>query len=97
TFVELKPKKKFDDKYFTKRELSILENVAFIFKDAEAEDMVEASHLPNHPWDKTIKTKGEYAQIDYTLALDDMEGSLSLEEVMERIKEKKELKKAFNE
>lgn len=96
TFVELKPKKKFDDRYFTKRELRLLEKVAFIFRDAEAKDMVEASHLPNHPWDKTIKTKGECAQIDYTLALDETEGSLSLEEVIERIKEKKELKKAFN-
>jgi len=75
----------------------ILEKVAFIFRDAEADDMVEASHLPKHPWDRTIKTKGEYAQIDYTLALDDTEDSLSLEEVMERIKEKKELKKVFNE
>lgn len=97
TFVELKPKKKFDDKYFTRRELRLLEKVAFIFRDAEADAMVEASHLPNHPWDKTIKTKGEYAQIDYTLALDGTENSLSLEEVMERIKEKKELKQVFNE
>ncbi|HBE40304.1 MAG TPA: hypothetical protein DDW27_03725 [Bacteroidales bacterium] len=96
-FVEMKPKKRFYDKYFTKRELRILEKVAFIFRDAEAEHMVEASHLPNHPWDKTIKMNGEYEKIDYTLALDDSEDSLPLEEVIERIKEKKELKKVFNE
>ena len=97
SFVELKAKKKFDNKYFTKRELRILKNVAFIFRDAVADDMVEASHLPNHPWDKTIKTKGEYEKIDYMLALDDTENSMPLEEVLERIREQKELKKVFNE
>ena len=96
SFVELKAKKKFDDKYFTKRELRILENVAFIFTDAHAEDIMEASHLPNHPWDKTIQSKGEKAKIDYELALDSSESSLSLEEVLERIKDKEEIKKAFN-
>lgn len=96
SFVEIKAKKKFDDKYFTKRELRIMEKVACIFKDAKAEDIMEASHLPNHPWDKTIKTKGEKAKIDYTLALDNTEGSLSLEEVLERLKDKEAIKKAFN-
>jgi uncharacterized phage-associated protein len=95
SFVELKPKKKFDDKYFTKRELRILENVAFIFKDAKAEDIIEASHLQKHPWDKTIKTKGEKAKIDYTLAIDNTDRSLSIEEALERIKDKEEIKKAF--
>lgn len=53
-FVIMRPKK-FYDTFFTKRELNILENIAFIFKEAKAEDMVEASHLPNHLWDKTIR------------------------------------------
>lgn len=92
----MKPRKKFDDAFFTNRELRIMENVAFIFKDAKADDMVEASHLPSHPWDKTIHSKGEKAKIDYTLALDDSAASLSLEEVLERLKDKEELKKAFN-
>jgi len=96
SFIEIKPKKKFDDKYFTKRELKILENVAFIFKEANADDMVDASHLPNHPWDKTIQSKGERAKIDYILAIDDTDTSLSLDEVRERLKDKEEIKKAFN-
>jgi uncharacterized phage-associated protein len=95
-FTLIKPKRKFDDNYFSKRELRLLENVAFIFKEAKAENMVDASHLPNHPWDKTINTKGEMAKIDYTLALDDTESSLSLDEVLERLKDKEEIKKAFN-
>jgi uncharacterized phage-associated protein len=96
SFVGLKPKKQFDGRYFTKRELRILENVSFIFKDAKADDMVEASHLPNLPYDKTIKTEGENARIDYMLALDNTDSSLSAEEVIERIKDKEEIKKAFN-
>ncbi len=95
-FTVMKPKRKFDDAFFTKREMRLLENVAFIFKDAKADDMVEASHLPNHPWDKTIKSKGELAKIDYTLALDDTEASLSLDEVLERLRDREEIVKAFN-
>ncbi|MBI5098344.1 MAG: SocA family protein [Nitrospirae bacterium] len=96
SFIEMKPKKKFDDKYFTKRELRLLDNIAFIFKEAKAENMIEASHLPNHPWDKTIQSKGERSKIDYILAIDDTDKSLSLDEVKERLKDKEEIKKAFN-
>ena len=95
-FVIMKPKEKFEDTFFSKRELKILEEVAFIFKDAKADDMVEASHLPNHPWDKTIHTKGEFALIDYILAIDDTDKSLTLDEIKERLKDKEEIKKAFN-
>lgn len=95
-FTVMKPKKKFDDTFFTKRELKLLENVAYIFKEAKADDMVEASHLPNHPWDKTMRSKGEFSKIDYILAIDDTAKSLSLEEVKERLKDKEEIKKAFN-
>ena len=95
-FTVMKSRKKFDDTFFAKRELRLLENVAFMFKEAKAENMVEASHLPNHPWDKTINLKGEKARIDYTLAVDDTDSSLSLEEVLERLKDREEIKKAFN-
>lgn len=95
SFVEIKAKKRFDDRYFTKRELRILERVAFIFKEARAEDMVEASHLPNHPWEKTIKTKGRMVKIDYLLALDNTPESLSEEEARERISDREEIRRAF--
>ncbi len=95
SFFEMKPKKKFDDKYFTKRELRILEQVACIFKEAKAEDMTDISHLEGMPWEKTIETKGKGHKIDYLLALDNTEKSLSKDEVLERIKEKEEFKRAF--
>lgn len=65
SFERLVPQKKFDDKHFSKKELRILQEIVYIFKDAKAKDMVEASHLPNHPWDKTIKEKGLKKRIDY--------------------------------
>lgn len=38
-------KKKFDGKHFTARETRLLEQVAFVFKQADADQMKEASHL----------------------------------------------------
>lgn len=94
-FFKMIPRCKFDNRFFTKREVGLMEQIAFIFKDIRAEDMIEVSHLPNMPWDKTIKTKGEKAEIDYFLALDDSKDSLSLEEVKERISEIQEVKSLF--
>jgi uncharacterized phage-associated protein len=89
------PLKKFDNTHFSKRELKLLEEISFIFKDAKAEDISEATHLHNKPWGKTIKLKGKNKKIDYIFAIDDTKDSLSLEEVNERINEIEENKKAF--
>ncbi|MBI5970753.1 MAG: SocA family protein [Deltaproteobacteria bacterium] len=97
SFTRIQPKAKFNGKYFTKRELRILKEVEEVFMEAQAKDIREASHLKNHPWDITIKTKGERKKIDYMLALDGAKGSLTPEEVNEIILERKELLKAFNE
>jgi uncharacterized phage-associated protein len=86
--------KKFDDQYFSKRELRILEQISFIFKEANADDMVESSHLRNEPWDKTLKEKGEFKLIDYMLSLDNV-GSISKEEATYKVKERKEIHSIF--
>jgi len=67
----IKLKKQFDSKYFSKRELRLLENLAFIFKDATADDMSKISHTEFMPWKKTIDAKGEKEHIVYQLVLDD--------------------------
>ncbi|MBN1626122.1 MAG: SocA family protein, partial [Deltaproteobacteria bacterium] len=59
-FQQIRPKKKFDAKYFSNKELELLENISFIFKDAQAETMIESTHLRNEPWDKTLKEKGMF-------------------------------------
>lgn len=91
-FLKMLPKKKFDSKYFSKRELRIMTQIAEIFKEADADQMKEASHLPNEPWDKTKKDKGLSAEIDYMLSLDDKKGSLSKERVEEIIKDREEVR-----
>src|SRR4030042_6192213 len=91
----MKPKCNFDPNFFSKRELRLMEQIAYIFKDAKAEDMIEVTHLPNMPWDKTIRTKGEYEKIDYFLALDNTKESLSLDEVMQRLNDIREFENIF--
>ena len=94
-FVSIKAKKKFDGKYFTKREMRLLEQLCLIFRDAKADDMVEASHLPNQPWDTTKNEKGMYALIDLFLALDTSPESITKEEAKERISDRGQIEAAF--
>jgi hypothetical protein len=72
-----------------------MEDLSFVFKDAFAKDMVEITHLSGTPWDKTIKEKGPGKQIDYSLAVDGSKGSLSLEEIKERMSEIREVSEIF--
>jgi len=88
-------KKPFDPSFFSRRELKIMKDLSFIFKGALAKDMVEITHLSGTPWDKTIKEKGPGKRIDYSLAVDGSKGSLSWEEIQERISEAKEVTQIF--
>lgn len=88
-------KKPFDDKYFSKREIRIMERLAFIFKEALAKDIVEITHLPGQPWDRTIREKGPKKLIDYHLAIDGSKGSLTLEEIKERAADIREVERLF--
>ena len=65
-------------------------------RDALAKNMVEVTHLPGAPWDKTMKEKGPGKQIDYLLAIDGSKGALSLEEIKERLGEVIEVVKIFD-
>ncbi len=81
-------------KVFTKREREILENVAYIFKEATANQMTEISHLKNKPWDKTIREKGKKKQIDFLLAIDE-EASIDKDTASERYNRLKEMEDVF--
>ena len=87
---KITPKSKPDMGWFTPNESKILEEVAFIFKEATATDISELTHLPNTPWDRTIKEKGENRIIDYFLSLD-KDTTLDKEEIEERFRLQKEL------
>ena len=94
-FQKITPKKKFNDEYFSKRELKLLERWAFVFKEAKAENMTEVTHLGNRPWERTLKSKGEFKKIDYLLSIDDERDSISLEEAKERSEEISEVHNIF--
>jgi uncharacterized phage-associated protein len=72
-FQKISPQKgrKPDMDFFSPREKRLLEEIVYVYKDVNAEEISEISHLPNEPWDTTIKTKGKQALIDYILAIDD--------------------------
>ena len=87
---------KFDKDVFSERELKILKEVADVYRDARAKDMVEITHLKNQPWERTIKTKGFYKHIDYELALDASEDQLNPEIIKERQNEISEMERLFS-
>ncbi len=89
-----KARRNADLSVFSPREKEILENLVFVFKDATPTQLSEFSHLKNEPWDKTIKEKGEWALIDFLLALD-KESLISEEEAEEIQKEREEMFKNF--
>lgn len=90
-FQKIVPKREFDDKYFTKREKRILKELAYIFKNARADDMIESTHLNNSPWFKTKNEKGLRQPIDYFLVLDDTRQSISREDAIDRVEERHEM------
>jgi uncharacterized phage-associated protein len=64
----------FDNSYFTRRELRIMNAIADEFRDATADEMVEATHDKNLPWHTVYETLGLHQeQIPYELAVDEDE------------------------
>ncbi len=94
-FQKIQPTRKFDWKYFSKKEMALIKDISFIFKDAKADDMVESTHFKNEPWDITIKEKGQFQKIDYMLAIDSDIVSLPYDEARERMEERMEMEKIF--
>lgn len=69
-WFEFKPKKRFDPKYFTKRELHIMEVLAEIFRDALGNDMKAVSHMKGLPWRQVYgHGEGNGRPIPYELSL----------------------------
>lgn len=94
-FEKIYPKQKFDDEYFTNREKKLLKDLSEVFRDTNADDMVEITHLKNKPWDTTLKEKGQFQKIDYLLSIDNAKGSLPYNEAKERMEEISEARQAF--
>ena len=68
-FVKIEPKSDFEESFFSKRELEIMESLAKEYKLALAEDIIEATHLENLPWHRVYKEeKGKQELIPYEYA-----------------------------
>jgi len=67
---EIKPRKDFNEQYFSKREIELMKNLAYIFNELKAVDMSEFSHMKGLPWRKVYKKgEGTGRNIPYELAL----------------------------
>ena len=89
-YFRLMPKKRFEDKYFTDREIEILEKIVCMYKEALSKDISKISHDRELPWHKTVKEKGMWQEIDYSLSLN--ESSPSKEVIAAAQEERDELK-----
>lgn len=81
-------KRAFSDRLFSKRELNLLKALAREYRDANSEEMVEATHLENLPWHQVYEKEGKkQEEIPYDLAVRKDE----LEAVLRVAKERREL------
>ena len=94
---ELKLRKpfKFIPVIFTPRELKIIEDVATIFRDADGDTMVDSTHLPDDPWQRTLSQWGLGREIPYDFSFDSSEESLPKEEHLERLRDDRAIRETF--
>ena len=84
--VEVYALEKPDLSVFTPREMKILEDLAFVYKEARASDISEVTHLPKQPWDITKREKGKNKPIDYLVSIGE-ESAVSLDDAADSLKE----------
>lgn len=94
--LTIRPRVKFDESVFTRRELTEMRRLAEIYRDATADMMSEVSHLRGRPWHRIYEVENRHqALIPYTLALDGSPGSVTEEEAKEIEVEARELAVLF--
>ncbi|MCD0493848.1 SocA family protein [Chromobacterium violaceum] len=81
----VRPIGEFQATHFSKRELRIMESLSRKYEKADAEDMVEETHLENLPWHQVyvVDNKKQH-HIPYELALRKQEIELMLAEINDR-------------
>jgi len=84
--VEIRALEKPDLSVFTQREIKILDDLAFVYKEATASDMSEVTHLPKQPWDITKRERGNNKPIDYLLSIGE-ESAVSMDDAADTLKE----------
>ena len=70
SMLKIHPRISFSDLHFTKRESALMAQLAAEYRDATSDEMIEAAHLENKPWDKIYNQEGKKQQrIPYELAI----------------------------
>lgn len=91
--LKMTPKEEFSREYFSKREIRLLQELTKKYKTTKADEMIEATHLENSPWDQIYKNKEtDNDVIPYELALRADE----FEEMTRRANERKDLVRALS-
>jgi uncharacterized phage-associated protein len=66
----VRPKADFDSTHFSKRELKLLKKLSKLYEKSQADDIVEATHLENLPWNKVYnEEKNMQGLIPYEYAI----------------------------
>jgi len=74
--LSVSPKKDFENMYFSRREMRLMEQLVQEYREAKADDLVEATHLENKPWDKVFNQEKRQSQTipyEYALRADESE------------------------
>jgi len=93
--VEVRALEKPDLSVFTRRETKILENLAFMYKEATASEISEVTHLQKQPWDITKKQKGMNKPIDYLVSISE-KSAVGLDDAEDMLKEHFEVVRNFD-
>ena len=94
--IRIIPKVKFNKKLFSKRELRIMENLIYLYKDIKSKDMTEISHDRKGPWYKVFKKENKpQKEIPYEYILDNSSQSILIEEAKEISQESKAMENTF--
>lgn len=86
--LSIKATDRFNPQHFSKRELRIMQELANEFRDANADQMVERTHLENLPWHQVYEVEGRRQQsIPYSMSLRKQDA----EQMGECIKDRQEI------
>ncbi|MDX7953616.1 Panacea domain-containing protein [Lichenihabitans sp. Uapishka_5] len=68
--LKIHSKSPFDGRHFSRRERRLLDDLANEYRTTLADDMIEATHLENQPWDRVYHESGNpQGVIPYDLAI----------------------------
>ncbi|RKZ47621.1 MAG: hypothetical protein DRR16_16695 [Candidatus Parabeggiatoa sp. nov. 3] len=59
----IQPIAEFDNRYFSKRELRLMADLATQYFETSAEEIIEASHLEHQPWQRVYIQEGKKQQL----------------------------------